>query len=38
MLIDLVEPLEVGERFDMTLDFAGADPVTVSVDVAETAP
>ncbi len=38
MLLDLVDPLEVGERFDMTLDFAGADPVTVSVDVAETAP
>ena len=38
MLVDLVDPLEIGERFDMTLDFAGADPVTVSVAVAESAP
>ena len=38
MLLDLVDPLEVGERFDVTLDFATADDMTIEVEVAETAP
>ena len=35
MLIDLVEPLEVGMSFDLTLDFESADDLTVSVEVSE---
>ena len=38
MLLDLVDPLEIGETFDVTLDFADADSLTVTVTVAETAP
>jgi copper(I)-binding protein len=38
MLFDLVEPLAAGATFDLTLQFAHADPVTVPVDVADTAP
>jgi periplasmic copper chaperone A len=38
MLFDLVEPLAAGATFDLTLQFAHADPVTVPVVVADTAP
>ncbi len=38
MLLDLPEPLVVGGEFDLTLDFANEDDVTVNVEVAETAP
>ncbi len=38
MLPELAEPLEVGDEFDLTLDFANADDVTITVEVAETAP
>lgn len=38
MLVDLVGPLEVGEEFDLTLDFENADSVTVTVEVRENAP
>lgn len=38
MLFDLPAPLVVGDEFDMTLDFANEDDVTVNVEVAETAP
>lgn len=38
MLPELVDPLEVGEEFDLTLQFENADDVTVTVEVAETAP
>ncbi len=38
MLIGLAEPLEVGASFDLTLDFAEADDVTVSVEVRDEAP
>ncbi len=38
MLIGLVEPLETGDEFDVTLDFENADDVTITVTVAETAP
>lgn len=38
MLPDLTEPLEVGDEFELTLEFANADDVTVTVEVAETAP
>jgi periplasmic copper chaperone A len=38
MLLDLVEPLEVGDEFDLTLEFANSDDVTVEVPVEETAP
>lgn len=38
MLPDLVEPLEIGDEFELTLDFADADDVTITVQVAETAP
>jgi copper(I)-binding protein len=38
MLLDLVEPLETGDEFELTLDFENADDVTVTVTVAETAP
>lgn len=35
MLIDLVEPLAVGNIFDLTLDFENADDLTVTVEVDE---
>ena len=38
MLVDLVQPLAVGETFDVTLDFARADSITVPVAVVESAP
>ena len=38
MLLDLVEPLEVGDTIEVTLDFATADDVTLTVQVAESAP
>lgn len=38
MLLDLAAPLEIGEQFEVTLDFADADDITIDVEVAETAP
>jgi copper(I)-binding protein len=38
MLLDLVEPLEVGDEVEVTLEFAEADPYTTTVEVAESAP
>ena len=38
MLIDLVKPLETGQTFDVTLTFAKAGDVVVSVTVADEAP
>ena len=38
MLPEIIEPLEVGDEFELTLQFANADDVTVTVEVAETAP
>ncbi len=38
MLPELVAPLAIGDEFELTLDFANADDVTVTVKVAETAP
>jgi copper(I)-binding protein len=38
MLPGLVEPLQVGDEFDLTLQFANADDVTVTVEVADSAP
>ncbi len=38
MLLDLAAPLENGQQFEVTLDFAEADDVTIDVEVAETAP
>jgi len=38
MLLDLVEPLEIDDEFELTLDFENADDVTLTVTVAETAP
>jgi periplasmic copper chaperone A len=38
MLVDLTKPLVTGETFDITLDFAKADPITLPVAVVETAP
>jgi len=38
MLLDIAEPLEIGDQFEVTLVFAEADDVTVDVEVAETAP
>ena len=38
MLLDIAEPLEVGDEVEVTLDFAEADSVTITVDVAESAP
>lgn len=35
MLIDLAAPLVAGETFELTLDFATADDLTVSVEVSE---
>ena len=38
MLLDIAEPLEVGDEVEVTLDFAEADSVTITVEVAESAP
>jgi periplasmic copper chaperone A len=38
MLLDLAEPLVVGESFDVTLEFADAEPVTVTVEIRDEAP
>jgi copper(I)-binding protein len=38
MLLNLAEPLEAGEDFDVTLDFATADDMTISVTVGDAAP
>lgn len=38
MLPDLVGPLAIGDEFDLTLEFAAADDVTITVKVSETAP
>ncbi|MCU0259634.1 MAG: copper chaperone PCu(A)C [Ilumatobacteraceae bacterium] len=38
MLLQLAEPLEVGDTFDATLVFESADPVVVSVEVRDEAP
>jgi periplasmic copper chaperone A len=38
MLLDLAAPLEVGDEFDLTLQFADNDDVTITVPVEETAP
>jgi periplasmic copper chaperone A len=38
MLVDLVEPLVAGDTFDVTLEFARADSVTLPVAVVESAP
>ena len=38
MLLDLVEPLEVGDTFDVTLDFETADDLVVTVEVRDSAP
>jgi hypothetical protein len=38
MLPELAAPLEVGDEFELTLEFANADDVTVTVEVAESAP
>ncbi len=38
MLLDIAEPLEIGDQFEVTLVFAEADDVTIEVEVAETAP
>jgi len=35
MLIDLAAPLVAGETFELTLDFATADDLTVTVEVSE---
>lgn len=38
MLLDLVEPLEVGDTFEVTLDFETADDLVVTVEVRDSAP
>jgi copper(I)-binding protein len=38
MLIDLAAPLESGSSFELTLTFADAGPLTVTVDVRDEAP
>ncbi len=38
MLIDLVDPLEVGDEIGLTLEFETAGSVEVTVEVAESAP
>ena len=38
MLPGLVEPLEAGDEFELTLDFATADDVTFTVQVSDDAP
>ena len=35
MLIDLAEPLVIGETFDLTLDFDQAPNLTVTVEVSD---
>ena len=38
MLLNLVEPLELGDTFDVTLDFETADDLVVTVEVRDSAP
>jgi copper(I)-binding protein len=38
MLLDIAEPLEVGDEIEVTLEFAKADSMTINVEVAESAP
>jgi copper(I)-binding protein len=38
MLVDLAQPLDEGQRFDITLTFARADQITLPVAVVERAP
>lgn len=38
MLLDLVDPLETGQTFEVTLQFSTADDLTVEVEVMENAP
>ncbi|MGA1051031.1 MAG: copper chaperone PCu(A)C [Ilumatobacteraceae bacterium] len=38
MLLDLAEPLEVGDEVELTLDLGTADDITLTVEVAESAP
>jgi copper(I)-binding protein len=38
MLLDIAEPLEVGDEIELTLDFENADDMTLTVEVAESAP
>ncbi|MFP5486746.1 MAG: copper chaperone PCu(A)C [Acidimicrobiia bacterium] len=38
MLLDIAEPFEVGDEIELTLDFAEADDLTLTVEVAESAP
>jgi copper(I)-binding protein len=38
MLVDLTQPLVVGETFDIVLEFADADPITLPVAVVESGP
>jgi copper(I)-binding protein len=38
MLLDLASPLGAGGQFDLTLDFATADDMTISVTVGDAAP
>jgi copper(I)-binding protein len=38
MLVDLVQPLAADQTFDITLEFASADPITLPVAVVESAP
>ena len=38
MLIDIAEPLEVGDEIELTLDFENAESTTITVEVAESAP
>lgn len=35
MVMDLVDDLQVGDTFELTLEFRDADPVTVTVEVRE---
>ena len=38
MLPELIDPLEAGDEFELTLEFENVDDVTVSVEVADDAP
>ncbi len=38
MLLELAEPLEAGDRFELTLEFARADDTTVTVEVRDDEP
>jgi copper(I)-binding protein len=38
MLLDLAAPLELGQKFDVTLDFENAGEKTVTVEVRDSAP